>query len=278
MPNEIPPADRLSSLLQTAGIKKRFEEILSENAGSFMNSILTITNGNKKLRECDPMSIISAAAQAAILHLDITPGLGYAHIIPYKGIATFQMGWLGYVQLFLRSGQADRINALPIREGDIKRKDRLSGDIELYDEEHLANPVIGYMSWFRLRNGFQHALFMTLEQIQEHAKRYSVSYQYDLKDKKRESKWSTDFEAMALKTVTKNNLKKYAPLSAEIKKAIEVDEAIEIEPGKIEYPDAPQLPESTVTPATNLTSGRLAEAVGVPVEAPANIEEAELPL
>lgn len=274
------PMSRLNELLATPGIKSRFQEMLKDRAPAFISSIISAVRGNKSLADCEPMSIISAAATAATLDLSIT--LGQAYIVPYKGIATFQMGWSGYVQLFLRTGQAKSINALVIHEGDIKKIDRLTGEVELTEEEHLDNKILGYLSCFKLANGFQHYLYMTVDAVEAHAKRYSQSYKYDLEKGSKSSKWSTDRDAMALKTVTKMNLKKYAPLSIEMQSAIENDEAIDVD-GEIKHPDAPvpeALPPAPVQPVT--VSSRLQAAVGAAPMPPEDMGETpmaeELPL
>lgn len=271
----ISPVQRVSSILFADGTKKAFEARFKEAsmAKGFMGSVLSIVQANDSLQKVnDPMTIIKAALIAAELDLSLT--LGHAYIVPYKGQATFQMGWAGYVQLFLRTGQAKSINALVIHEGDIKRRDRLSGEIELTDEEHLTAPVVGYLSYFTLKNGYSHGWFMSVEEVEIHAKKYSQSYQYDIREGKKASRWSTDRDAMALKTVTKMNLKKYAPLSIEMQAAIEQDDAIETE-GHTVYPDAPAtepaLPSATPVPGT---SNRLQKAIApVPVAAPVSVPQ-----
>lgn len=271
----ITPMTRLNDLLATPGVKSKFQEMLKDRAPAFISSIISAVRANKALSEAEPMSIIAAAATAATLDLSIT--LGQAYIVPYKGVATFQMGWSGYVQLFLRTGQAKSINALVIHEGDIKRIDRLTGEVELTEEEHLDAPVLGYLSCFKLANGFQHYLYMTTEAMEAHAKRYSQSYQYDLRENKKSSKWSTDKDAMGLKTVTKMNLKKYAPLSIEMQTAIDSDDAIEVD-GEVKHPDAPEpesLPASPTTPA--LISSKLAQAVGATQMKPEDAGESPVP-
>jgi recombination protein RecT len=281
MSNELAPMQRLNELLATPGVKSRFQEMLKDKAPGFISSIISAVRGNNSLSQCDPMSVIAAAATAASLDLAINPSLGHAYIIPYKGMATFQLGYLGYVQLFLRSGQAAGINAVAVKEGQLKSANSFTGEFE-FQEQKTSDKTVGYLSYFKLRNGFSKQFYMTQEEMEAHAKRYSQSYGYDLREGKKASKWSTDFEPMALKTVTKLNLKKHAPLSIEMQKALEVDDAIDIE-GETHYPDAPQkeLPPASEAPKT--TSSKLQQAVGV--TAAENVtnrgdafEEPELPI
>jgi recombination protein RecT len=272
--NEMQVATRLSDLIKTEGIKKRFEEVLKDQAPIYLSNVLSICNNNKTLAACDPMSVLGAALIAASLHLSLNPSLGHAYIVPYKGLATFQLGYLGYVQLFLRSGQAALINAVAVKEGQLKSSNSFTGEYE-FQEQKTSDKTVGFLSFFRLRNGFSKQFFMTVEEMEAHAKRYSQSYGYDLRENKKSSKWSTDFEPMALKTVTKLNLKKHAPLSVEIQKAIEYDEAIDVE-GEIKYPDSVSaaLPPAVVPAVATTTSTRLAAAVA-PVATPAPVAVSE---
>ena len=230
-------------LMSTDKLKGRFEDILKDNSGSYMASVLNIIKSNEKLAECEPTSVWNASLCAAAMKLPIETNLGYAYIIPYGtkekdengnqiSVAQFQMGYKGYKQLALRTGEYVIMNSSDVREGEIKKRDRLSGKIEfdwIEDEtERNARDIIGYVSYFELRNGFSSTLYMTVEQLREHARLYSKMYQQDLKFNKKNSKWSTEegFPQMCLKTVTKLNLSKNGPLSVEMQTAIRCDNAV----------------------------------------------------
>lgn len=282
MVNEPATNQRLSDLLETPKIKQKFDEVLTENKAEFVSNLMTVVNGNDKLKTAEPMSIISAAMQAATLHLSILPTVGQAYIVPYNGLATFQMGWKGFVQLALRTQQYKRMNAKEIYEGQLKNYDPITGDFEYDLSVKTSDKVIGYVFFFRLINGFEKYTWMTQDEMEKHAKRYSKSYQYDLSDGKKSSQWSIDFVKQGLKTVVKMGLSKWGPLSTEMKKAIVEDEAvIDIETGKMtEYPDNPLLPEKT-TEAPKVTSSRLAAAVApvfTPAPVPQEAIEQELPI
>ena len=79
---------------------------------------------------------------------------------------------------------------------------------------------VGYYAYFKLINGFTAELYMTHEQVAAHAGRYSQSF------KKGYGVWADNFEAMALKTVTKLLLSKQAPLSIEMQKAVLSDQSV----------------------------------------------------
>lgn len=220
------PQARIKGLLDTEGMKKRFQEVLGARANGFMSSIVSAVTMNSSLADCEPMSVISSAMIAASLDLPINPSLGMAHIVPYKGVGTFQIGWKGFVQLALRSGQYKTINATPIYEGQIKRIDQFTGDIE-FVQERTSETIVGYLLYFKLLNGFEHFHYMTKAQAEAHGKKYSASYRQG------KGKWVDEFDAMALKTVVKMGLSKYGILTIDLQTAIEKDES-----DGTQYPDS----------------------------------------
>ena len=228
----------LQQLLTSAGIKRRFEELLDQSAASFISSILTIVRGNSKLQECSPNSILSAAGIAAALKLPINPSLGFAHIVPYKsksGVqAQFQLGYRGYVQLAMRSGQYRTINSGAVREGQIKEIDFETG--EIIRGEKISNEIVGYVAYMELINGFRKSLYMTVRELQQHAEKYSQSYAYDLRSGRKSSVWSTNFDAMAKKTILKKLLSTYGIISIDqqsiaMATALQADQAVITEDG-----------------------------------------------
>lgn len=224
----------LQQLLNSAGIKRRFEELLDQSAPSFISSILTIVRGNSKLQECSPNSILAAAGIAAALKLPINPNLGFAFIVPYKGHASFQLGTKGFVQLAMRSGQYRTLNAGAVREGQIKEIDFETG--ELIRGEKLSDEIVGYVAYMELINGFKKSLYMTIEELKAHAEKYSQSYAYDLRSGRKSSVWSTNFDAMARKTVLKRLLSNFGVISIDqqsvaLATALQTDQAVITEEG-----------------------------------------------
>ena len=224
----------LKQLLNSASIKRRFEELLDKSAPSFISSILTIVNSNEKLQKCDPKSILAAAGIAAALKLPINPSLGFAHIVPYKGQAQFQMGWRGYVQLAMRSGLYRTLNSGAVREGQITDIDFVTG--EIIRGEKISDTIVGYVAYMELVNGFRKSLYMTVEELQAHAEKYSQSYAYDIRSGRKSSVWSTNFDAMAKKTVLKKLLSNFGIISidqqsAALATALQADQAVVTEDG-----------------------------------------------
>lgn len=245
------PQVTVKNILANVNYKNRFEEILGKRAPGFISSIINIAN-SPGLKDCEPMSVVSASVVAATLDLPIDPNLGFAYIVPYndkhKGkIAQFQMGYKGFIQLAQRSGQYKTLNAIEVFEHEIKKLNRLTGEIELEENPEPSTKVVGYIAYFRLLNGFEKALYMTREQLEAHGKKYSQSYKSNKDWVVKSSLWSTDFDSMATKTVIKLLLSKYGPLSIEMQKAVTVDQAFikedvlkentEIDASNIEYID-----------------------------------------
>lgn len=245
---------RVHTLLNSPAIKKRFDEVLGQKSAGFMSSIISAVSSNKYLLECDPMSVISSAAVAASMDLPINQNLGFAHIVPYKGVAQFQIGWKGLVQLAMRTGQYKTINAVKIMEGQIKKHDIFTGEME-FQEQATSDKVIGYLLYFKLLNGFEKYHYMTADECKKHANRYSAAF------KSGYGPWKDDFDAMALKTVVKMGLSKYGILSIQMEKAITVDQAEVNEAGEVVgYPDAEPAPQIEA-PARQEGPSRLKSAI-----------------
>ena len=249
----------LQQLLNSPAIKSRFENLLDKSAPSFISSILAIFKANSKLQDCSPNSILTAAGIAAALKLPINPSLGFAYIVPYKGQASFQMGTRGYVQLAMRSGQYRTLNSGAVREGQIADIDFVTG--EIVRGEKISNTIVGYVAYMKLINGFEKSLYMTVEELEEHAAKYSQSYAYDLRSGRKTSVWTTNFDAMAKKTVLKKLLSNFGIISidqqsAALATALQADQAVITEDGfryvdnehgaekVVPFSDVIELPES----------------------------------
>ena len=217
----------LKSLLATEAIRKQMKSLLGDKAGHFMMAIVGVVEGTPQLQDCEPQSIINSAIASATLDLPIEKNLGYAYIVPYKDKAQFQMGYKGYIQLALRSGQYKYINSIEIKEGELENYNLLTGEFNFKFIEdinqRLEAKTIGYASYIEFTNGFRNTLYMTKEQVLDHAEKYSQSYGTDLKKGYSNSNWSKNFDSMALKTVLKLNLSKFGALSVSVQKALQID-------------------------------------------------------
>lgn len=216
-PAPVPTKVTVASILRDDKIKAKFEQLLGSKAPGFMSSILNITNSNPALQKCEPMSVVSAAAIAAALDLPIDPNLGFAYVIPYGNKAQFQLGWKAFVQLAMRTAAYKTINACEVYEGELHTVDRFRGIYEF--NERTSDKIVGYISYFGLINGFEKFLYMGIDDVRAHAKKYSKNYG------RSNSVWQTDFDAMALKTVLKRLLSRFGILSIEMQLGIQADQA-----------------------------------------------------
>lgn len=154
----------IQGLVAQADIKARFEELLGKKAPGFISSLLAVVNNNKLLAKANPKTVIAAGAMAASLDLPINQNLGFAYIIPYKDEAQFQMGYKGYIQLAMRTGQYQTINAAEVYEGEIIKQNRFTGEYEF--GEKTSDKIVGYIAYFKLVNGFEKYLYMSIEEMQ----------------------------------------------------------------------------------------------------------------
>lgn len=222
----------IKGLLNNDAVKKRFEEVLGERAGQFMASITSLVTSSTNFTDVDPNTIIASAMISATLNLPINPNLGFAYLIPYAKKCTYQLGYKGFLQLALRTGQYKNINATEVYEGELASRNRLTGEIEIDESKKTSDKVIGYAAFFKLINGFEKTLYMDIEAIKTHAKRFSKSYS------NKDALWQKDFHSMAMKTVLKMLISKYGILSVEMQKAIVADQSVVDESGEpTEYPD-----------------------------------------
>lgn len=209
------------------------ESVLATKKNSFVNNISSLVANNATLQACQPLSVIYAGIKATALDLPLDPNLGFAYVIPYNnrkaGIteAQFQIGYKGFIQLAIRSGQFRTINVTDVKEGEVKHFDLLTGETRfeaLPAREKL--PTVGYAAFIRLTNGFEKTLYMTKEEVDAHAYEYSQTYKADKDKGWTSSQWSKNFDAMARKTALKLLLSRFAPLSVEMQQAIASDQAV----------------------------------------------------
>lgn len=216
----------IKSLLNSPAIKKRFEEVLNKKAPQYMSSIVNLVNGDTDLKKCDQMSVIASCMVAATLDLPIDKNLGYAWVVPYGNRAQFQLGYKGYVQLALRTGQYKAINVIEVHEGELIEWNPLTEELNIDFSQKKSDAVIGYAGYFELINGFKKSTYWTREQIEKHRQKFSKS----------DFGWKKDFDAMAKKTVLRNMLSKWGILSIEMQTAYTADHAT-IKPEVVETGD-----------------------------------------
>lgn len=247
--------DLLKNMLNAESVQAQFKNALGKNSGTFVASVIDLYNGDKSLQQCEPKAVVMEALKAAVLHLPINKALGYAFIIPFnnnrkvkytdeQGVErerwekvmepTFQIGYKGLIQLAMRTGQYRTLNADVVYEGELRKVNKLTGEIA-FDGERISDKVVGYFCYFELLNGFAKTLYMTVEQMAMHAKRFSKGLKKEttveslinlaalpVSDSNAVG-WMGNFHGMAIKTVIRNLLSKYGYLSVEMQNAIADD-------------------------------------------------------
>ena len=216
----------MNSMLDGEKLRGRFNELLGSRSAQFVSSLVSMVNADQNLQRAfyeAPMTVIQAGLKAAAFDLPIDQNLGYAYIVPFKNSkkdeqgnwsskheATFILGWKGMHQLALRTGAYKTINVVDIREGELKSYNRLTEEteIEFIDDDDLreSKPIIGYLGYYRLVNGAEKTIYMTVKQIENHEKKFRKG-QYMGKG------WRDDFDAMARKTVYRKLIGKWGVMS-----------------------------------------------------------------
>jgi recombination protein RecT len=243
----------IASYLSSDAVRGSIAKVVAEkNADRFVTSIVSAVQANPQLATCTNQSILSAALMGESLQLPPSPQLGYYYLVPYKNNkkignrsvevqeACFQMGWRGMIQLAIRSGQYKNIVVNEIKEGEIEYNP-ITEDITLHPimnpAERAKAKTIGYYAAFELISGFKKQMFSPIEAIEAHARQYSKTYKSDLKYGNKRSTWSTNFDAMAKKTMIRMLLSKWGIMSVEMQQAYVNDMSVIDEDGTARYVD-----------------------------------------
>lgn len=252
----------LKTVLSAESVQEQFRNALGKNANSFIASVIDLFNSDSKLRECEPGQVVMEALKAAVLKLPINKSLGFAYIIPFNNSytqkdqygrdvigqdgkkiwtkrmePTFQLGYKGYIQLAMRTGQYRTLNADVVYEGEVRQVSKLTGEIAFDGEKKEPEKVCGYFCYFELLNGFSKTLYMTVDQMARHAKKYSKGLKKEVTvdqlkaladmpvatDDSKAVGWLGNFHSMGIKTVVRMLLSKYGYLSIEMQSAIADD-------------------------------------------------------
>lgn len=255
------PVDMLKSMMQAPSVQAQFQNALGKHKDIFVASLIDLYTGDKSLQTCNPAAVVAEALRAATMNLPLNKSLGFACIIVFNNSVkrvdaqghevldpnthkpvydkvptpTFVPGYKGYIQLAMRTGQYKTINADFVYEGELKRGNKLSGEISL-DGERKSDKMIGYFCYFELLNGFNKTLYMSVEDMASYALRYSPSFKGRYKPTKEQLVkqaqsgetgtavgWSGNFNDMGLKTVIRRLLGKYGYLSVEMMSAMDKD-------------------------------------------------------
>ena len=238
-------APKFSVMIQTDAYKNLINNTLGDpkRAAGFITAITSAVATNPQLADCDPATILSAGLLGETLQLSPSPQLGQYYFVPFndrklgRKVAQFQLGYKGYIQLAIRSGQYKKLNAMAIKEGELIKYDPLNEEIEvqLIEDEAAreAAQTIGYYAMFEYLNGFRKVIYWSKEKMQNHALEYSQGYRAH----KGYTFWEKDFDSMAIKTMLRQLISKWGIMSIDFQKAYEADMGVLRPGGNIEYVD-----------------------------------------
>ena len=206
------------------------------NADRMARVATTCIRTTPKLLECTPESLFGAIIQCAQLGLEPSNGLGHAYLLPFdknekqgnewvkvRTDVQLIIGYRGMIDLARRSGQIISIEAHPVYVGDTfdcsLGLDSKLNHVPDWDNPNRDDPskLTFVYAVAKLKGGgvqFQVMSKRGVDAIRERSK------------SKKSGPWVTDYEAMALKTVTRR-LFKWLPVSIEMQTAVGLDEAAE---------------------------------------------------
>lgn len=222
----------IGAYLNNDAVKNQINKMLgSEKQGTrFISSLVSAVTVNPALSECDNKTLVNAALLGTTLNLSPSPQLGQFYMVPFndrkngRTVAQFQLGYKGYLQLAIRSGQYKKLNVLAIKEGELESYDPLNEEIKvnLIDDEEKREKAktIGYYAYFEYLNGFRKAMYWSREKMEAHAQKYSKGYAAH----KGYTFWEKDFDAMACKTMLRQLISKWGIMSIDMQTAYLADE------------------------------------------------------
>lgn len=237
----------IGSYLTGDAVKQRINQVIGGKDGQrFISAVVSAVQTNPALQECTNQSILSAALLGESLKLSPSPQLGQYYMVPFNDkergkVAQFQLGYKGYIQLAIRSGQYKKLNVLAIKAGELVKFDPLNEEIEVKliedEEQREAAETIGYYAMFEYTNGFRKALYWSKKKMESHALKYSQGYKNDKKKGTAYTFWSKDFDGMAYKTMLRQLISKWGIMSIDMASAIDADMAVINEDGTKDYVD-----------------------------------------
>lgn len=238
--------DTFSMFIGREGAQKLINTALGSNAHKFTTSIISTVANNPELQKCEFQTILSGALLGESLKLSASPQLGQFYLVPFKDtknnrvVATFVLGYKGYIQLAIRSGMYKKLVVIAVKEGELISYNPIEEEAIiniLNDTEREKAKTVGYYAMFEYINGFRKPLYWSKEKMEAHAQKYSKAYKTDITKGWNMSFWSKDFDAMAFKTMLRQLISKWGVMSVEFQRAYEADTAIIEENKEPQYID-----------------------------------------
>ena len=282
--NQIIKKESFSAYINSKGSQQAIKNTLQDTVKCqrFTASIISAVSVNPSLKECDPATVLTGALIGEALNLSPSPQLGHYYLVPFEnkklGVkqANFILGYKGYIQLAIRSGQYKSINVIEVRDGEYKGLDHLTGDAKIEfienDEERLNKKVVGYYAYIKLTSGFEKSLYWSKEKMLKHADTYSKAFDLksyskilngEIKENelwKYSSFWYKDFDSMAFKTLLRQIISKWGVMSIEMRDAYSADETYGDSLNNRHYMDA-EYRDTDIKTITNEQQAQIEEAL-----------------
>jgi len=240
---------QFTTTISSDAVKNKVNAIIGDEkkGAKFISYLTNMVTQNPSLAECEQGTVINSAL--AGFALDLSHQLGQFYVVPFEDrknnrkTATFQLGYKGYIQLAIRSGLYEVINALDVKKGELKKYDRLTDEVEiewLEDNQREKLETVGYVAIIKLSTGFKKVLYWSKDKMKAHAEKYSQGYRSDVKNSTGYTFWSKDFDGMAFKTMLRQIISKWGIMSIEMQEAFVKDQAEVDDTGKVNYVDNTQ--------------------------------------
>lgn len=238
----------IAGFLNLPAVRANIESVVGNGTSTFISGVVSAVQTNPALAECTKSSILSSALLGESLKLSPSPQLGCYYLVPYKNSKTgvsdaqFQLGYKGMIQLAIRSGEYKNIVVNAVKEGELVSYNPLTEEF-VFDpctdpKKRAKLPTIGYYAMFELTSGFRKEIYMSKEDMEQHALRYSAGY----RAKKGYTFWEKDFDSMAYKTMLRRLISKWGIMSVDMQRAYTNDQAVIREDGTPDYVDNYQDP------------------------------------
>ena len=228
-------------------VLKKTENLMQpQEQQRFLSSIISVMNNNASIAECDKSSIVNCALLGEALKLPPSPQLGYFYMVQFNNTtksckeAQFQLGYKGYIQLAIRSGQYRNINVVAIKQGELINYNPLTEELNVKfiedDDIREKTETIGYYAMIETISGFRKSIYWSKKKMLAHAEKYSMGF----KAHKGYTFWEKDFDGMAFKTMLRQLISKWGIMSVEMQEAVNKDMDVIRDDGSIDYVDNQQ--------------------------------------
>lgn len=260
----------LTQFLNTPAVISNIEQAIGpKERQRFITGVISAVNTNPALKSCTNQSVLSGALLGESLKLSPSPQLGHYYLVPFKNkkenteVAQFQLGYKGYIQLAIRSGQYKKLTVLDIKEGELISFDPFNEELQvkIIDDPDLReeSKTIGYYAMFELVNGFRKAIYWSKRKMIRHADKYSPAFSAEATTGRYpkvsfadyeagnyspddawlySSFWYKQFDDMAFKTMLRQLISKWGVMSVDMQMAFDRDMTFTDSAGNVEYEDA----------------------------------------